>query len=112
MKPETIGYQTDIIKPYVEAIRQQKTAVELVAELENNWSELCPDALEQARTITDEDWQFALKNAKVEKHAQKVNELAGAILLPATILHIGSIAGVFCVPDGCAYIRLMEVRSE
>lgn len=109
MRPTEIGYQTDIIKPYVDAIRMQATAAELINELEENWQELCPDALEQARTITDEDWKFALKHAKHTKYAKKVNEIAGAILMPYVLMNIASLASNYGVPDGCAYIRLIQV---
>ena len=108
MKLSEIGYMTDIVKPYMDAITACTTVTALVAEIEANWSELCPDALEQARGLTDADWQWALANKMSDDEADKVCRLAGEGLLPKMLMEIGFVAARFCVPDGCAYIRMTE----
>lgn len=112
MKPSKINYRTDIVKPYCAAIRACETKEALIAEIESNWAELCPDALEQAREISESDWQFARKNADKAKHAEQIVKTAGAVLLPLVIMQIGLLATEFCVPDGCAYIRMRELAEE
>lgn len=112
MKPEDICYTTDIVLPYVQAIRQCKTADELRKELSDYWTALCPDAVEQAKDITDEQWAYVKKNSKVRRNAKKVSEIAGAILLPETLIRIAALQQAFSVPDGCCYIRLKELEGK
>jgi len=107
MNPNVIGNITNIIDPYVKAIRACKTKAELTQLLETEWAELCPDALAQARELPDdESWLWVVKHCRQKRHIKRVNELAGAILLPATILKIGELVLTFGIPDGCAYNQL------
>lgn len=112
MKPEEIDYRTDIVEPYCAAIRACANADALRAELAENWTELCPDAVTLATSLTDEDWAWAKKHAKHAKHAARVCQLAGAVLLPVVVLRVGILASDFHVPDGCAYIRMIECEKE
>jgi hypothetical protein len=108
MKPEEIRYTTGIVKPYTKATRACATVAELVAELASNWSELCPDALAQAVSLTDEQWRYCVRNVKRNKSAKNIVDLAGAVIMPQTLLDIGVLATTFVLPDGCAYIRIKE----
>ena len=108
MKPSKIGHQTDIVRPYIEAFTRCGTVAALIEEIEANWSELCPDALEHAKTLTDKDWQYAVKNKGRNASAKRVVDIAGKVLMPEQLLKVGLIATQFKVPDGCAYIRIHE----
>ena len=109
MKRAEITYLTmDIGRTYAAALRGCDTVDQLRRELADNWP-YCADAIEQAARITDADWTWAKKHARHEKHGQRVNDLAGAILLPAILLKMSLASQRFCAPDGTCLIRLLEV---
>jgi hypothetical protein len=108
MQVQEIGYGTQIVEPYAKATRACGTVAELVAELQANWSELCPDALECARQLTDDEWRWVLQNANRAKQAKRVVELAGPVLMPRTLVLVAEVAAEFFVPDGLAWHNLKE----
>ena len=112
MKIAQVEPGEEIIKPYTDAIFACGRVQELIAVLED-WRELCPDALAQARTLPDDaTWQWVLRHKRQKRHVKRVSEVAGAILIPETLVWVGLIAAMYQVPDGCALNRLQEMRER
>ena len=113
MKASEIDYGTEIVRPYLEAIAACSSCSALLTELRTNWAELAPDAIVQAERLKLDDatWLWVLKHKMRQGYAARVLELAGAIVMPALLLEISFAALTYCVPQGCAYIRLMEDRA-
>jgi hypothetical protein len=63
MQVNEITYTTEIIETYTQAIHACLTVNALCAELLANWFDLCPDALQQANGLTDEDWTWTHRNS-------------------------------------------------
>ena len=112
MKIRDIDYRSDIVAPYCKAIHACETVADLI-EVLKDWEELCPDALVRARELPDDEtWRWVLTHKKQKRYAAKVTALAGAILLPELLLHVGMVAMQFHVPDGCAFHRMMESEKR
>ena len=112
MKPEEIKYTTNIIEPYNRAIRECDTKADLIELLQSEWAELCPDALEQASNLPDNDtWLWVKKHAGRSRNAKRIIKLAGAILMPKILCKIGLLAAIYYVPDGCCFIRMIDMNQ-
>jgi hypothetical protein len=112
MKPwhETnVTYLTDDpISDYAQQIRAANTHRKLMTVLAS-WRRLAPDAYEQAKNGDWTDLQWAIANAANEQHGERVNDIAGAVLMPATMLITTMTAQQYGTPWGLAFIRLCEV---
>lgn len=111
MKISEVGYHTEgIVKSYVNGLRRCATVAKLRDYLED-WKEIAPDAVLQARFLADAEWRFVLKHARSEKHGERVHELAGYILIPATLLKVTQLSKSHHVTEGLALIRLAQVSA-
>jgi hypothetical protein len=108
VKRDEVSWLTENIgRKYAEAIRGCETVEQLRQEIAENWP-YCSDALTQANGITQADWAWAKKNARVEKHGRRVAEVAGCVLLPAVLMKMSLLSQRLCAPNGTVLIRLLE----
>ena len=104
----TIGHRDDnIAKTYSLKTRKCETIGSLQSMLKADYPFLI-DAIEQSKRITSRDWEWVKRNARIKKHAVKINELAGAILMPKKLIKMSILSNQLKVPEGCVLIRLLE----
>ncbi len=112
MQVKEITYTTDLIKPYFESIRKCKTIKQLLLELETNWSELLPKAIEQACLLSDKQWKYILIHERNIKYHDQIRIIAEEILSPDLLLKISYLSFKYGLCDGCAYIKIKEHELE
>lgn len=95
---------------YGAAIRAAKCKADLVAAIEP-WKRLAPDAYKEAWDCNWKDMAWALKHARSEGDGEKVNQIAGNVLMPAVMLQVSMVAIQFKAPWGCAFIRMREMEQ-
>lgn len=110
MKLSEVTLRTDnISRTYTAGLADCASIAEVRDYLEG-WKEIAADAVTQAKTITDADWKWALRNKKRDKHAERVYALAGDIFLPSLLVSSVMLARQYRVTEGTALIRTMELR--
>lgn len=125
MKPADITYTTSIEDRWREALIAADDMEKFHTTL-YEWRELFPDAY-AARPKPPEEFDEWRKGMEKEygialdaKGYKKRKTFAGVpwatrwaqILLPDALIECGQIAEKFCVPTGCAFIRIAEERKR
>lgn len=107
-----ISYVSDQIGDYTTAIHGATTLAHL-RDVVAAWKTLCPDAVAVVETMTTkEDFRQWRKGLAKERRGYFAGDefcnRFGALLMPEVLLKVGMLAAKYCVPWGCAYIRLKE----
>lgn len=81
-----------------------------LTDLVERYAALFPDAYEQGKNLSDEDFMKFRSGLKKERKGRFAGEdfmrAFGAILMPANMIHIGLLANKFGVPFGLAFCRM------
>lgn len=110
--PLGIGYIDDPSETYNSALNECRVPAELVG-LTKRYSRLFPDAYEQAKNISNEEFLQFRKGLRSERAGKFAGEAFmhrfGAILMPAIMLQVAMVAEQFGAPWGLAFCRLKEI---
>lgn len=111
MKPEEVGYTTDLDRLYGEAL-QRVLDGELFASFLKEWDHWLDDS---SKTLTADDWERIeplIADCRPDKPFQEsmleTHKTAIVLLMPEKIVKVSMVAGKYHVPWGCAYIRMKE----
>jgi len=111
MKPESIGYTTQLDEIFVEALKQIKNDEDFEIFL-NKWNYWLDDA---SKILHGSDWKWMeplIAECRKENIVPEDKHIPAMVLLmPERILNVSLVACQFCAPWGCAYIRMKEAGS-
>jgi hypothetical protein len=108
---DQVSYLTDDpASTYADELRAAKSKGALLETL-TRWRRLAPDAYAQALDQTEPDLLWALKHARHEKHAERVNTIAGPILMPAVMLYLSVLGAQYAAPWGACFIRARDAGT-
>lgn len=108
MKPENIGYMTQLDDDYgaaLKAVIDGESFASFLAEY-SYWLD------DEVKELKPEDWNrvepllLDMRTEGVEP--EEKHNIAIALLMPSKIFRVSIFAAEFCVPWGCAYIRAKE----
>ena len=112
IKDRSVGYLDDLIADYT----KQRQAAQTLAELQQvtaRWEPVAGDAFDVVRGMTAAQFKRYQKGERLERKKQYAGDewaaRFGAVLMPEMLLRIAVIAQEYSVPDGCAFIRAVEV---
>ena len=107
-----IGYTDEIGKDYQHAIDNAKTLNQL-RQVTKQFYPFAWDADETVARMDNKDFRRFLREKELE-HKGKFHEshmdFTATILMPEPMLAFGIVASKFFVPDGCAIIRMFEMK--
>jgi len=112
IKDRPVGYLDELTRDYTADRRNAKTLAALWKVIAK-WEPVAGDAFDVVSKMTKADYQDYCQGEAQERNQQYAGDewaaKFGAILLPEMLLRIAIIAHQFHVPDGCAFIRAVEV---
>src|SRR3990167_4761944 len=112
IKDRPVGYLDELVADYTKQRQAAKTLPELW-QVTARWEPVAGDAFDVVSRMTAAQFKRYQKGERMERKKQYAgDEWAaefGAILIPEMLLRIGVIAQEYSVPDGCAFIRAVEV---
>ena len=112
IKDRPVGYVDELVADYTKQLQAAQTLAELW-EVTAHWEPVAGDAFDVVSKMTAAQFKRWQKGERLERKGRYAgDEWAaefGAILIPEMLLRIGVIAQEYCVPDGCAFIRAVEV---
>ena len=107
----SINYIDEPDRTYRDGLDKVRLPADLT-DLVERFAALFPDAYEQGKYLSDEDFlQFKAglrHERKGEFAGEDFMEKFGAILMPANMIHVGIVANQFKVPFGLAFCRMKE----
>lgn len=110
MKPEEVGYTTELDRDYAKELRSVCDGASL-AEFVSRWGYWLDDS---AQKLTAADWPGIaplLEDCRTEGvEPEERHTIAINLLMPEKIIKISMAANHFGVPWGCAYIRMKEEK--
>ena len=107
----SINYMDMPDQTYCEGLDKARLPSDLT-DLVERFAALFPDAYEQGKHLSDEDFLQFKAGLRHERKGEFAGEdfmkKFGAILMPANMIHIGMVANQFGVPFGLAFCRMKE----
>lgn len=108
---DVIGYTDDLSIPYSEGIKKCKTLEDLRTHV-NNWRPAVIDAWEVVAKMSEADFiEFEAgmrKEGDGKYSGDQWASLYATVVIPELIFRVALMAEQFNVPEGCAWIRLVD----
>lgn len=108
---KSINYTDESDVAYSKGLARCRVPEDLT-ELVERFAPLFPDAYEQGKYLSNEDFMQFRAGFKKERKGIFAGEdfmkRFGAVLLPANLIHIGMVANQYGVPFGLAFCRMKE----
>ena len=110
MKPEDVGYMTELDRDYAKALKEVCDGETLVKFL-TQWAYWLD---ETTKVLKAEDWETLkplLDDCCTEGvEPEEKHNVAMALIMPERLIRVSMTANHFGVPWGCAYIRMKEEK--